>query len=128
MILENGDRQLFFQDSNGSIRRAIRTANNQWNTSLHLKVGTILPSNVNLSLPSEDNLQTPKRNTPLAVTVSNFLGDYEVLIKSTKFDVFAHAEFYLDYCILRFSKRYSNFSRLGSWRKLDFWTFRTILR
>ena len=52
LILASGDRQLFFQDNNGSIRRAIRTASDeQWAISPYL----------NLSASS-------KKHTPLAAT------------------------------------------------------------
>ena len=52
LILPSGDRQLFFQDNNGSIRRAIRTASDeQWAISPYL----------NLSASS-------KKHTPLAAT------------------------------------------------------------
>ena len=56
--LVNGDRQLFFQDSTGLIRRAIRTAStNQWSTNV----------NQNVSLNSN-----PKSHTPLAVAFLQF--------------------------------------------------------
>lgn len=54
LSLANGDRQLFFQDNTGLIRRAIRTASNgQWSTSPSLSV----------------NDTNAKNNTPLAVNV-----------------------------------------------------------
>ena len=53
LFLDSGDRQLFFQDNNGSIRRAIRTASDEpWVISPHF----------NLSASS-------KKHTPLAATV-----------------------------------------------------------
>ena len=53
LIIPNGDRHLFFQDNNGSIRRAVRTASDeQW----------IISPYVNLSANS-------KKHTPLAATV-----------------------------------------------------------
>ncbi|MCJ1451780.1 hypothetical protein MMC28_002120 [Mycoblastus sanguinarius] len=53
-ILPNGDRHLFFQDSTGLIRRAIRSAStNSWNTGLHLSISS-----------------NAKNYTPLAVTVA----------------------------------------------------------
>lgn len=55
LILPSGDRQLFFQDNDRSIRRAIRTASDkQWTISPYL----------NLSA-------NPKKYTPLAATVYN---------------------------------------------------------
>ena len=55
LILPSGDRQLFFQDNNGSIRRAIRTASDeQW----------VISPYFNLSASS-------KKHTPLAATVYN---------------------------------------------------------
>ena len=55
LIIPNGDRHLFFQDNNGSIRHAIRTGSDkQWTISPYL----------NLSA-------NPKTHTPLAATVYN---------------------------------------------------------
>ena len=54
LFLANGDRQQFFQDNTGLIRRAVRTASNsQWSTSPYLSV----------------NFNNAKNNTPLAVNV-----------------------------------------------------------
>ncbi|KAL9076101.1 MAG: hypothetical protein Q9161_001148 [Pseudevernia consocians] len=59
--LANGDRQLFFQENTGVIRRAIYTAsNNQWNTSPYLNAST--NSFLNFS-------SNPKTHTPLAVAI-----------------------------------------------------------
>ena len=53
LFLDSGDRQLFFQDNNGSIRRASRTASDEpW----------VISSHFNLSASS-------KKHTPLAATV-----------------------------------------------------------
>ena len=52
VILPNGDRHLYFQDSTGRIRYVIRTAStNQWNTS-----------------PDSNISASAKNHTPLAVT------------------------------------------------------------
>ena len=57
LTLANRDRQLFFQDDTGLIRRLIRTAsNNQWSTS----------ADQNLSFTSN-----PRSYTPLAVTLND---------------------------------------------------------
>lgn len=66
--LANGDRQLFFQDNTGRIRRAYRTASNgQWSTNSSLSIDT-----------------TAKNYTPLAVTVAQACSvcATQVLIKS----------------------------------------------
>lgn len=63
LSLSNGDRQLFFQDNTGRIRRAIRTeSNNQWSTSPYLNLSS-----------------NPKNYTPLVATAY-----YEVLVKIYK--------------------------------------------
>lgn len=68
LSLPNGDRQLFFQDSTGLIRRAIRTtSSSQWSTSPYLNTSTT----VNTSTAQYVNAPiSPKNYTPLAVTVS----------------------------------------------------------
>ena len=64
LTLANGDRQLFFQDNIGLIRRLIRTASNsQWSTS----------ADQNLSRNSN-----PRSYTPLTVTVHDIT---QVLIR-----------------------------------------------
>ena len=73
LILSNGDRQLFFQDITGLIRRAVRTVSNgQWNTS---------PS-LNISTDPSEGVPAPKNNTPLTCTVSEDEYGPNVLIKN----------------------------------------------
>lgn len=61
LVLPNGDRQLYFQDSSGSIRRAIRSASeNQWTISPSLDLNSYL-----------DYLSNPRNYTPLSATVYN---------------------------------------------------------
>ena len=73
LSLPNGDRQLFFQDSTGLIRRAVRTASNsQWSTSPNL--------NASLNLgPHPIVNSNPKKYTPLAVTVPGGSADPALL-------------------------------------------------
>ena len=80
LSLANGDRQLFFQDNTGLIRRAIRTASNgQWNTSPNLSV----------------NSTNAKNNTPLAVNVlfgsSDSLNGPEPLVMNHNQTMIRHA-------------------------------------
>ncbi|KAM0802654.1 hypothetical protein BDR22DRAFT_843688 [Usnea florida] len=54
LSLSNGDRQLYFQDNTGRIRRAIRAeSNNQWSTDPYLNLST-----------------KPKKYSPLVATVN----------------------------------------------------------
>ena len=73
LILSNGDRQLFFQDITGLIRRAVHTVSNgQWDTSPTL----------NFSTGPSGGLPVPKNNTPLTCTVSEDEDGANVLIRS----------------------------------------------
>ena len=64
LVLPNGDRQLFFQDSTGHIRRTGRTASNsQWSTSPWLNTSTGPYDNVPVPIK-------PKDHSPLALGIS----------------------------------------------------------
>lgn len=67
VALANGDRQFFFQDNDGVIRRAIRTASNsKWSTSFYLNFSTLPESNPELNV--HPGSQRPKNLTPMAAT------------------------------------------------------------
>ena len=93
--LANGDRQLFFQDNTGLIRRAYYTASNsEWSTESSLSINT-----------------TAKNYTPLAVTVTQACSGCatQVVIKASSFIVLTQTNFYVDYTILYLRKPYPKF-------------------
>lgn len=73
LMLSNGDRQLFFQDNTGLIRRALRSVSNgQWITSPNLNASANASSEIN---------SNPKKYTPLTATGPtselNVLADFQ---------------------------------------------------
>lgn len=97
LVLAYGDRQLFFQANNGSIRSAVFTeSENQWNLSTYFDLSS-----------------NPKSHTPLAATVYNSVesindGDSSSLMTvSLENPQLSHAEFYTDWVAICFRKPYS---------------------
>lgn len=107
LSLFNGDRQLFFQDNTGRIRRAIRPeSNNQWSTSPYLDLSS-----------------NPKDYTPMVATAydDNDNGDQwtgaEVLSRPRKSTVLMLADLYVEFwTTLCFKKPYSYFKSSKSLR------------
>ena len=76
LSLPNGDRQFFFQDSTGRIRRTGRTASNsQWNTSPDSNTSVTVPGNpknhkpLALGVSVLEEVGTPESSTATAMTV-----------------------------------------------------------
>lgn len=59
----NGDRQLFFQDNMGRIRRAVRTAsNNQWITNLDLSIDSNAKNHTPLAASGQSYTEVATRS------------------------------------------------------------------
>lgn len=71
VVLANDDRQFFFQDNNGDIRRAIRTASNsKWSTSFFLNSSALPEPDPEMN--HHPGYQRPKNLTPMAATLGTF--------------------------------------------------------